>query len=281
MFIKSNVFRLVSIFCIVFSLAVFAFGDTIRLKDGSIIKGKIVSFDGGKFVVLIDDGTRQRTLNFSADEVESITFDSSPLPVSNNNSTERNPPTIKTEGNSTIITVGQDKTKTNDLPNNNSTGNNLPPKNSPRVITDDPTNTKPNNNSSNTTVITAKPITLSISVMADNTANGWTNSGWVVRKGQKIRIKGSGRVSLGNGRFSNPGGISSLPDNDKLVKNQPTGGLIAVIGGDNNDFIFVGDAYEFVAARDGDLFLGVNEGNLNDNSGSYEVTIEIDPNTGN
>jgi len=262
-------------------LAVFTFADTIRLKDGSIIKGKIVSFDGGKFVVLIDDGTRQRTLNFSADEVESIIFDSTTMPISKNTSTQRNPPTIKTEGNSTIITVGQEKPKTNDLPNNNSNGNNPPPENPPQVITDDNSNTTPTNNSSNTTVITAKPIMIKISVMADNTANGWTNSGWVVRKGQKIRIRGSGRVSLGNGRLSNPGGISSLPDTDKLVKNQPTGGLIAVIGSDNNDFIFVGDSFEFVATRDGDLFLGVNEGNLNDNSGSYEITIEIDPNIGN
>ncbi len=265
MFIKSKFFRLISIFCIVFSLAVFAFADTIRLKDGSIIKGKIVSFDGGKFVVLIDDGTRRRTLNFSADEVESIVFDSSSLPASNTNSTistEPSPPTVQTDGNSTIITVGQ----------NNRNTNNNPPSNNPRPTT--PTINQP----AERTVITAQPITIKISVMADNTSNGWTNSGWVVRKGQKIRIKGSGRVSLGNGRMSNPGGISSLPDTDKLMQNKPTGGLIAVIGADNNDFIFIGNSHEFTATRDGDLFLGVNEGNLNDNSGSFEVTIEIDPN---
>jgi small nuclear ribonucleoprotein (snRNP)-like protein len=281
MFIKSGFFRLFAAASLIFALAVFAFADTIRLKDGSIIKGRIVSFDGGKFIVLIDDGTRQRTLNFSADEVESITFDSAPLPVSANNSSQRNPPTIKTEGNSTIITVGQDNPKNSNSTDNSSTTGDLPPMNSPRVITQDNSNPPPQNDPVKTTVITSKPITIKISVLADNTSNGWTNSGWVVRRGQKIKIRGSGRVSLGNGRMSSPGGISSLPDNDKLVKNQPTGALIAVIGGDNNDFIFVGNGYEFVAARDGDLFLGVNEGNLNDNSGSYEVVIEIDPNIGN
>ena len=73
------------------------------------------------------------------------------------------------------------------------------------------------------------------------------------------------------------GGISSLPDKDKLMGQQATGGLIAVIGDNNNDFIFVGDAKEFIAPRDGALFLGINEGNLDDNSGVFDVKIEISP----
>ena len=65
-------------------------------------------------------------------------------------------------------------------------------------------------------------------------------------------------------------------DSDKLMRNQPTGGLIAVIGDDNDDFIFVGRSRDFVAQRDGVLFLGVNEGNLSDNSGLFEIVIEAE-----
>jgi len=36
-------------------------------------------------------------------------------------------------------------------------------------------------------------------VRADAANNGWTNSGLVVRKGQRLRISASGRVSLGRG----------------------------------------------------------------------------------
>ena len=54
----------------------------------------------------------------------------------------------------------------------------------------------------------------------------------------------------------------------------PTGGLIAVIGDDNDDFIFIGSSKEFIAQRDGALFLGVNEDNLGDNSGNYEASVE-------
>ena len=43
----------------------------------------------------------------------------------------------------------------------------------------------------------------------------------------------------------------------------------------------MGAEREFTATRDGALFLGLNEGNLNDNSGFYNVKIEILPDGGN
>ena len=107
--------------------------------------------------------------------------------------------------------------------------------------------------------------------------NGWTNSGWVVRKGQKIRITGTGEVSIGRGKSTGPSGLYDLEDNAKLLKSVPTGALIAVIGDDNNEFIYVGTEREFTATRDGALFLGLNEGNLNDNTGSFDVRVEISP----
>ncbi len=270
---KSNLFRALVVFCLCLSLTALAFGDTIRLKDGSIIKGKIVSFDGGKFVVLIADGTRERQMSFSADEVEKIEFDNQTVPVSmvktsNDRSYEKTPPTISKNGNNTVITVGSNnqKTTTKQQP--------PPPVEDEEIIddtTDDQTIVSTNRNDD------VKPIQINVKVLADNTANGWSNSGWVVKKGQKIKITSNGRVSLGNGRYASPNGISTLPDDGKLMKAQPTGSLIAVIGDDNNEFIFVGQTLEFTATRDGALFLGVNEGNLTDNTGAFDVTVEVDP----
>ena len=249
---KSSFFRAIGAACLVFSITIMAFADTIRLKDGSIIKGKIVSFGDGKFVVMV--GARQ--MNFSAGEVESIAFDADSTPTTNlktstgiSNGTDHS-----IDSNSTIITVGQ-PSKTSD--------------------TETPVPIIKTNQTTSEKVI--KPIEIGVKVLADNTSNGWTNSGWVVRKGQRIRISGTGRISLGGGRFATPGGISSVPDKGKLMAQEATGGLIAVIGDNNNDFIFVGDSKEFVAARDGALFLGINEGNLDDNSGLFDVKIEISP----
>ena len=243
MLFKSNFFRAVGALCLLLSMTVLAFADTIRMKDGSIIKGKIVSFSDGRFVVQV--GSRQ--MNFSAQEVESITFDQESMPAINVKTSSNTP--AQTNKDSTVITVGQT------------------PKN--------PTVSPQTNNGA--TVKTVKPIEISVKVLADNTANGWTNSGWVVRKGQRIKISGAGSVSLGGGRYATPGGIASLSDKDKLMQNESTGGLIAVVGDNNNNFIFIGDSREFVATQDGALFLGVNEGNLDDNSGVFDVKIEISP----
>jgi len=243
MLFKSNFFRAVCALCLVMTMTVLTFADTIRLKDGSIIKGKIVSFGDGKFVVQV--GTRQ--MNFSAKEVESITFDTDSMPTTN----------VKTSANTSTP----------------------PNKDSSVIIVGQPTKTEtaaPTVNNG-TSVKTVKPIEIGVKVLADNTANGWTNSGWVVRKGQRIKISGAGRVSLGDGRYTTPGGIASLSDKNKLMQREATGGLIAVVGDNNNDFIFIGDSREFVATQDGALFLGVNEGNLDDNSGVFDVKIEISP----
>lgn len=270
---KSNLFRAFAVFCLCLSLTALAFGDTIRLKDGSIIKGKIVSFGGGKFVVLFADGTRERQLSYNADEIEKIEFDNQTVPVSmvktsNDKRYEKTPPTITKNGNNTVITVGGNNQKT-PKPQQTTT-----PIEDEEII-DDTTDDQTVATTKRTDDV--KPIQVNVKVLADNTSNGWSNSGWVVKKGQKIKITANGRVSLGNGRYASPTGISTLPDNGKLIKAEPTGGLIAVIGDDNNEFIFIGQTHEFTATRDGALFLGVNEGNLNDNTGAFDVTVEIDP----
>lgn len=291
MFLKSKFTRIVCSMCLVFSLAALSFADTIRLKDGSIIKGKIINFGGGQFTVVIGDGTRQRRMNFYADEIESIDFDATSMPVANvkastqlpvkPNSSNNNSNTPKNNSD-TVIIVGQ-----NDRINNPATSS---PKsdsetNQNSTVMPTPVDTSSRNEATNNPgytnstppTSTPKPVQLSVKVLADNTANGWTNSGWVVKKGQKIRVSGKGSISLGNGNYSTPGGITSLSDPKKLLAGEATGGLIAVIGDDNNDFMFIGNSREFVAARDGSLFLGINEANLDDNSGAFEITIEIMP----
>ena len=232
---------------VVVLLCVSVFADTIRLKDGSIIKGRITSFTGGKFIIAIGEGTsRRRELSFEAEEVESIAFD-------RNDFSNRSGDVV-----------------TKPIPTNN------PP------VVEEPVATQPKKNETETSrpvtiPVSIKPIVLNVNVLADNTANGWTNSGWVVKKGQRIRITGSGEVSLGKGQKTSPSGLAALDDGSKLLKSVPTGALIAVIGDDNNDFIYVGADREFTAVRDGTLFLGLNEGNLNDNSGTFKVKIEISP----
>lgn len=261
MFLKSKFLRVSLAFALVLSFALLVFGDTIRLKDGSIVKGRVIGFKDGQFVIVIGEGTRQRQMNFYADEIAAIEFDTNAPANSSKVATQATPqpapPTNTTPTNNDNVKVvgNNEATKTNDT----------------QTV---PVSTKPNNTQPAGIQINSK-------VLADNTSNGWTNTGWVVKKGQRIRISGTGRIALGNGRYATPSGVASIPDGEKLVKEKPTGGLIAVIGDDNNDFIFIGGSNEFVATRDGALFLGINEGYLDDNSGAFDVVVEIDPQIGN
>ncbi len=220
--------------------------DTIRLKDGSVIRGQVVGFKDQQFTVLIGSGAqgrRSRTLIY-VEDVESIEFDS--------------------ETTGAASGLPNDNRPTSD---NTSTPDYQPPRNNQPV--------RPTTNPPPTTTSAPTFFTIKLSVRADNTNNGWTNSGLVVRKGQRLRISSTGRVSLGGGRFSTPNGIPGV-DNDKLMRSEATGSLIAVIGDDNDDFLVIGTRRDFVAQRDGVLFLGVNEGNLNDNTGTYDVVIEAE-----
>ncbi len=278
MLLQSKFLRIVSIFTLILSLSAFAFADVIRLKDGSVIKGKITNFENNQFTIVIGEGTRQRQMKFFADEIDSVIFESEAIPAVIRTTTAATTPTPKepnyketNDGNNTIITVGSAPRNTNPQTTSPPVYNNGVEDDDDEITDDDVVS----GNSPNTNSTTAKPIQIRSKVLADNTSNGWTNAGWVVRKGQRIRIRSNGRISLGNGRYSGPSGISTLPDENKLMKDQPTGSLIAVIGDDNNDFIFVGDELEFIAQRDGALFLGVNEGLLSDNTGAFDVVIEI------
>jgi hypothetical protein len=257
---KTLFVRPLLIVILVLGVSLPALADTIRLKDGSVIRGQIVSFKNEQFTILVGSGARGRKSRITVymEDVESIDFDSAG-------------------------TAG---------PADDSNANNSQPAYQPPQTNTQPTNTQPTNTqpsyqptppTTNNSSSSANPTFFQINtrVRADNTSNGWTNTGLVVRRGQRLRISASGRVNLGNNRMSTPDGLPSIPDRDKLMRNQPTGGLIAVIGDDNDDFVFIGRSRDFVAQRDGVLFLGVNEGNLSDNSGAFDVVIEAESISGN
>jgi len=258
---QSAVSRSIISFSLIAILAITALADTIRLKDGSLIKGKITGFSGGTFTVVIGEGARRREMTFASADIESIVFDG--LPTIDRPTSD---PTRSVSTNPAKPKVVVSDNTTSKLPAETKRSEPFATKRAEPVIT------APIIKTSN-----AKPIEVSVKVLADNSNNGWTNSGWVVRKGQKIKITGNGEISIGGGKTASASGLYDIEDETKLLKSVPTGALIAVIGDDNNDFIYIGASREFVATRDGSLFLGVNEGNLNDNSGSFDVKIEIAP----
>jgi len=242
-------FRLLLAVTLLLSTAAPLLADTIRLKDGSVIRGQVIGFKDQQFTILIGGnakGRRGQTTVY-VEDVESIEFDGSTSNATNTEdlTAQNNPPAVR--------------------PSNSNNQSDSVVSNGPRSMETQPSSAAP-----------PTFYTIKVGVRADNANNGWTNSGLVVRKGQRLRISASGRVSLGRGRFSTPSGLATVQDADKLMRNEATGALIAVIGDDNDDFLLIGLRREFVAQRDGVLFLGVNEGDLADNTGNYDIVIEAE-----
>jgi hypothetical protein len=254
---KKFVARALVAFALVVAVTLPVLADTIRLKDGSVIRGQIVSFKNEQFTILVGGGSRGRKSQITVymEDVESIDFDSNGAGSSS-------------QDNSSSQTYQQPNNPPYQPPASQQPVNQTPANNQPTY--QQPTNTS----SQQPTNPNPTFFPVNIKVRADNASNGWTNSGLVVRRGQRLRITANGRVNLGGGRFATPDGLANIQD--KLMRNQPTGGLICVIGDDNDDFIFIGKSRDFVAQKDGVLFLGVNEGNLADNSGMFDVVIEAE-----
>lgn len=260
-----------------------AIADTIRLKDGSVIRGQIVGFRDQQFTVLIGGGARGRRsqVTIYIEDVDTIEFDAAAAAAGAGGASTSSPAsTAGTDDNATYREPSRTPTLSTD-PARTSTGGGAPSTtgNTSRTTSTPPSTSSPTSTSS--TGGSPSFFQVPVRVRADNSSNGWTNSGLVVRRGQRLRINATGRVSLGQQRFSTPGGLPRINDEGKLMRNEPTGALIAVIGDDNDEFILVGANREFTSTRDGVLFLGVNEGNLGDNSGTFDVVVEAEAVSGN
>jgi hypothetical protein len=254
--------------------------DTIYLKNGSIIKGRVVAYADDQFVVMLNTGADRQSSRaqiFSGD-VARIEFESSGSMASSSDPGPSVAGPVRTAIDNPI------RTEPTGPPASTQPGSSTPRDETPAVA---PPETQPATTEKSQpppsdpeppvikkTKGQVRSATVDVIAKRD-----WTSSGLIVRRGDTIRVSASGTVTLDptSGQTSGPEGIAQ-PDPKKLMADKPTGSLIAVIGADNDDFIFIGRSVEFTAARDGLLFLSVNEGTLADNSGSFKAVIDVESN---
>src|SRR6476646_4068667 len=76
--IMRKTFRLLLAVALVLSTAAPLLADTIRLKDGSVIRGQVIGFKDQQFTILIGGNARGRRgqTTVYVEDVESIEFDS-------------------------------------------------------------------------------------------------------------------------------------------------------------------------------------------------------------
>lgn len=281
--------------------------DTIHLKNGSILKGKVASFADDQFVVMLDTGSGRymsRAMVYIGD-VARIEFDSIPGAASDAMAREANPPARSADPEPRA-------TSPSDPARNNSSAeaqrNTQPPEPQPReTVTarettpsrntsspepqpaarepepaqpERPSSTAPTLGPADNERAARKPGGSAKATVVDVVGKrDWTSTGLIINRGDHIRITATGVVTIDSvsGRTAGPEGATDITDQKKLMADQPTGALIGVIGADNDDFIFIGRSAEFTATRSGLLFLSVNEGTLADNNGTFKASIEIQP----
>jgi sRNA-binding regulator protein Hfq len=279
---------------LVLIIASVSLGDTIHLKNGSVLKGKVASFADDQFIVMLDTGSGRylsRAMVYMGD-VARIEFDSSSAIDLSANATKPAESSTRpiTEPRVTAPVDQPKETRVTETQREAS-----PPETQPTPPpVREPETTQPEKPPGSTTSAAAAPTpataepevernprkqllalkSLNVDVAAKK---DWTSSGLIVKRGDHVRVTATGTITLdpASGRTCGPEGLADLPDPKKLMPDQPTGALIAVISSDNDDFIFLGRSGEFTATRDGLLFLSVNEGHLPDNSGSFKAVVEV------
>ena len=103
--------------------------------------------------------------------------------------------------------------------------------------------------------------------------NAWTDTGISVRAGETVYFSADGRIRWGTDRRDGPAGENNSPRNaNRPIPSRPAAALIGRIG--NDAPFFIGDEKGGLRMRSsGQLFLGINDDVLEDNSGSFKVTV--------
>jgi len=102
----------------------------------------------------------------------------------------------------------------------------------------------------------------------------WTDTGITVKKGDRLSFQGTGQISFGQSA-----GQTAGPDGNADVKNAsypvPVAGAGALIGkvGNSAAFPIGSNTAPITMPADGRLMLGINDDQLNDNSGAFSVVV--------
>jgi hypothetical protein len=106
-------------------------------------------------------------------------------------------------------------------------------------------------------------------------APNWIDTGVDLRRDERVRVNATGTIVVGRSRIT-PDGLRSSDPTAPLPR-AAEGALIGSIGEDSSSpIIELGSSREFVAERDGRLYLTANRGSYTDARGAFTVQIRKD-----
>ena len=102
----------------------------------------------------------------------------------------------------------------------------------------------------------------------------WVDTGIIVNAGDTVTINATGRIRVArDGGVMTAAGTQSGRTDGATLPNAPVGGLVARFG--DTAAIFIGESRTFRTARGGRLYLGVNDNFFDDNTGQFNVTVDV------
>jgi hypothetical protein len=107
----------------------------------------------------------------------------------------------------------------------------------------------------------------------------WVDTGIDLRRGERVSVNATGTIVAGRTRIT-PGGLRSTDPNAPLPR-AAEGVLIGAVGNDpNSPIIEIGINREFIADRDGRLYLTANRSSYTDARGAFTAQIRRELNFG-
>src|SRR3954470_16221585 len=107
----------------------------------------------------------------------------------------------------------------------------------------------------------------------------WVDTGIDLRRGERVQVNATGTILAGRTRIT-PGGLRTTDPNAPLPR-AAEGVLIGAIGNDaNSPIIEIGLNREFVADRDGRLYLTANRSSYTDARGAFTAQVRREINFG-
>ncbi len=106
----------------------------------------------------------------------------------------------------------------------------------------------------------------------------WNDTGIFVRAGDVVTINASGTIQMstnGNDTATPAGSSTGRRANNAPVREAPAGALLAKVGNEAPQVVGQGVAMSWPVS--GQLYLGVNDDHLPDNSGEYIATVVVRP----
>jgi hypothetical protein len=241
---------------------------TLALRNGERPAGELIDLNASGFTMRINGQERQ----FPEAEVASVEFDASPPPAAAVEKVKNGQGVVLLKSGSIVDGRLTDIGGTHPL----------------RLTVDTPSGSRDFKSSEVAQILlhplsSAAASTASSAVQAPGTPSGtfnvagnqpWTATGLTVRRGQQIRINASGDIMVSSAASSGPGGspAATVAASRYPVQGAPVGALIGRIG--NGKPFLIGATNEPVTmVSNGQLFLGINDDHVGDNSGNYSVAI--------